>query len=224
MTNVTEGAMFDAEEDENAGERHVLWMMLSTLGIIATVGAIIGFLAGHKAEGGGALDTAAIIILTVLTAIIIALCFVLWRGRRAIKKGRFRITSRDKMNARITWGSGIFGGLVALALMAADIMGANDGNIFGSGPLPPLLAVTLSIAIGVILPAITFYWHKHVVDEQEEAAYRLGALIAIYAFWFIAPVWWFLWRGGMLPEPNGVALYFITIFVALIIWFWKKYR
>jgi hypothetical protein len=90
--------------------------------------------------------------------------------------------------------------------------------------MPPVLAIILSIAIGVILPAITLYWHKRVVDEQEEAAYRVGVLIAIYAFWFIAPVWWFLWRGGMLPQPDGIALYVMTMFVALIVWFRKKYR
>ena len=223
MTNLTESAMFEPVEDKNAGGRQILWMMLSTLGIMATIGAVIGYLAAHQAEGGGPLDTAAIVTVTVLTAIIAALSFVIWRGRHRIKNSGFRETSRDKMNVRMTWGSGIFGGLIALALIAGDIMGANDGNIFGNGALPPALAIILSVAIGIVLPAVTYYWHKRVIDEQEEAAYRTGALIAIYAFWFIAPVWWLLWRGGMLPEPDGVALYLMTTFVALIIWFWRKY-
>jgi hypothetical protein len=30
-------------------------------------------------------------------------------------------------------------------------------------------------------------------------------------------------RGGILPDVNGMALYFMTFFVALIVWFWKKY-
>ena len=223
MTNLTESAMVNPVEDENAGGRQILWMMLSTLGIMATIGAVIGYLAAHQAEGGGPLDTAAIVTVTVLTAIIAALSFVIWRGRHRIKNSGFRETSRDKMNVRMTWGSGIFGGLIALALIAGDIMGANDGNIFGNGALPPALAIIVSVAIGIVLPAVTYYWHKRVIDEQEEAAYRTGALIAIYAFWFIAPGWWLLWRGGMLPEPDGVALYLMTTFVALIIWFWRKY-
>ena len=28
---------------------------------------------------------------------------------------------------------------------------------------------------------------------------------------------------GMLPDVNGIKLYFMTFFVALIVWFWKKY-
>ena len=129
------------------------------------------------------------------------------------------------MNNRIIWGYGIFGGIIGLTLaLTGNMEAANEPSPFASGPMSPMLAVILAVAIGVVLPAITFYWHKHVVDEQEDAAYRAGALIAIYAFWFVAPVWWFLWRGGILPQPDGVALYFMTAFIALIVWFWKKYR
>ena len=134
------------------------------------------------------------------------------------------MSRREQLNNRVIWGCGLVGGFIGLTLAFADTMGANDGNIFGNGALPPVVAIILSVVIGVVLPAVTFYWHKHVVDEQEDAAYRAGALIAIYAFWFVAPVWWLLWRGGVVPSPNGVALYLMTTFVALIVWSWKKYR
>jgi hypothetical protein len=74
------------------------------------------------------------------------------------------------------------------------------------------------------MPLMSWYWHARVIDELEADAYRSGAMLAMYAFWIVAPVWWLLWRGGMLPAPDGVALYLMTTFVALIIWFWKKYR
>jgi hypothetical protein len=28
---------------------------------------------------------------------------------------------------------------------------------------------------------------------------------------------------GILPDVNGIKPYFMTFFVALIVWFWKKY-
>ena len=34
---------------------------------------------------------------------------------------------------------------------------------------------------------------------------------------------WMTVCGGMLPDVNGIKLYFMTFFVALIVWFWKKY-
>ena len=131
---------------------------------------------------------------------------------------------REKVYNRFLVGSFLFGGATGLALALTGSFDAPETSLMSNAAMSPVLAIILSIAIGVILPAITLYWHRHAVDEQEEAAYRFGALIAIYAFWFIAPAWWFLWRGGMLPEVNGVTLYFITMFVALAVWFWKKYR
>ena len=38
-----------------------------------------------------------------------------------------------------------------------------------------------------------------------------------------APVWWFAWRGGFAPEPDGVIIYAVTVSVLGIIWIWKKY-
>ena len=36
-------------------------------------------------------------------------------------------------------------------------------------------------------------------------------------------LWMILCGVGMLPDVNGIKLYFMTFFVALIVWFWKKY-
>jgi hypothetical protein len=114
----------------------------------------------------------------------------------------------------------VIGAGIALAEL---YFGAKDAALFASGPLVPALAIIYSIIIGVIIPAITFYWHKNVVDEQEESAYRDGGYYAAYAFLFLTPLWWLLWRGGLLPEPNGVAIYLTFSLVWTIVWFWKKY-
>jgi hypothetical protein len=140
-----------------------------------------------------------------------------------MKRSEQKVPQREKVYNRFEIGSFIFGGVTGLVLALTGSFDETEAGLISNDAMSPMLAIILSIAIGVIAPAITLYWHKHVVDEQEEAAYRFGALIAIYAFWFIAPVWWLLWRGGMLPEVNGITLYFMTTFVALIVWFWKKY-
>ena len=36
-------------------------------------------------------------------------------------------------------------------------------------------------------------------------------------------LWMTLCGFGILPDVNGIKLYFMTFFVALIVWFWKKY-
>lgn len=216
--------MIDTHEKGGSNTQRNIWMLLCGLGIILLLGAIAGFLSGHNAEGGGSLNSSGLGILGIFVAVILVLAFAIWKLAEQKKQSGERVLRREKLNNRVIWGCGVIGGVIGLTLAAADMMGANDGNIFGSGALPPIIAIILSIVLGLVMPAVTIYWHKHVVDEQEDAAYRAGALIAMYAFWYVAPVWWLLWRGGFLPSPNGVALYLMTTFIALVVWSWKKYR
>lgn len=215
--------MFDAGEDAGSNGKRILWMSLCGFGIIMLLGAITGFLSAHMEEGGGPLNIAGYAILAAFICVTLALAFAIWRLFRQMKRNDQKVPQREKIYNRFLIGSFIFGGVTGLILALTGSFDETEAGLISNDAMSPMLAIILSIALGVIVPAITFYWHKNLVDEQEEAAYRFGALIAMYAFWFIAPVWWFLWRGGILPAIDGIALYFITIFVALIAWFWKKY-
>ena len=188
------------------------------------LGAITGFLSVHMAEGGGPLNLAGYAILAALISVTLVLAFAIWRLFRQMKRSDQKVPQREKVYNRFLIGSFLFGGVTGLVLALTGSFDETEAGLISNDAMSPMLAIIMSVAIGVFMPAVTFYWHKNLVDEQEEAAYRFGALIAMYAFWFIAPVWWLLWRGGMLPEIDRIALYFITIFVALIVWFWKKYR
>jgi hypothetical protein len=215
--------MFDVDENADRNGRRILWMSLCGLGIIMILGAITGFLSAHMSEGGGPLNIASYTVLAALMSVTLLLAFVIWKLFRQMKRSDQKVPQREKVYNRFLIGSFTFGGITGLVLALTGGFDETEAGLISNDAMSPTLAIVLSIAIGVIVPAITLYWHKHAVDEQEEAAYRFGALIAMYAFWFIAPVWWLLWRGGMLPEIDGIALYFMTIFVALIVWFWKKY-
>jgi len=221
MTNTQESAMRDADQKTGGNIARNLWIMLSGVGIIMLLGGITGFLSQHNAQGGGALDLAGVAVLGTIAAAILILAFVIWKLFQQGKQSGEKVPRREKVYNRFLVGGFLLGGVTGLALALTGSFDATETSVMSNAAMSPVLAIILSIAIGVILPAITLYWHRH---AEEEAAYRFGALIAIYAFWFIAPVWWFLWRGGMLPEVNGVTLYFITMFVALVVWFWKKYR
>jgi hypothetical protein len=215
--------MFDADENADRNGRRILWMIMCGFGMIMILGAIAGFLSAHMAEGGGPLNAAGYAVLAALMSVTFVLAFIIWKLFHQMKRSGEKLPRREKMYNRFFVGSFIFGGVTGLLLALTGSFDATEAGLMSNGVMSPVLAIIMSVAIGVFMPAATFYWHKNVVDEQEEAAYRFGALIAIYAFWFIAPVWWLLWRGGILPDVNGMILYFMTFFVALIVWFWKKY-
>lgn len=215
--------MFDVDENADRNGRRILWMSLCGLGIIMILGAITGFLSAHMSEGGGPLTISGYAVLAALMSVTLLLAFVIWKLFRQMKRSDQKVPRREKVYNRFMVGSFIFGGVTGLLLALTGSFDANETGLISNDAMSPTLAIILSIAIGVMAPAITFYMHKHAVDEQEEAAFRFAALISIYAFWFIAPVWWLLWRGGMLPEVNGMTLYFMTFFAATAVWFWKKY-
>ena len=223
MTNTQESAMRDADQKTGGNIARNLWMMLSGVGIIMLLGVITGFLSQHNAQGGGTLNFAGVAVLGAIAAASLILAFVIWKLFQQGKQRGEKVPRREKVYNRFLVGCFLLGGVTGLALSLTGSFDATETSLMSNAAMSPVLAIILSIAIGVIAPAITLYWHKHVVDEQEEAAYRFGALIAMYAFWFIAPVWWLLWRGGMLQEINGITLYFMTCFAATAVWFWKKY-
>lgn len=224
MTNLVEASMTDGDEMGGNNARRVLWIIVAGFGIIMTAGAIAGFLAEVNAHNEGPLSTAGIVALAVFVGIIGGLAYTIWRNVKSIRISSEPIGRREKLNNWVYVVSGLLGGFIAIILLLSGDISAQSPNIFESSPISPTVAIILALTIGVLLPILTWYWHAKVVDEQEEAAYRTGALLAIYGFWFVAPVWWLLWRGSILPAPNGVALYLMTTFIALIVWFWKKYR
>jgi hypothetical protein len=224
MMDLTEARMVEPMEENGSGGRSIMWMMLSGLGIVMTAGAIAGYLAEHQSQGGGPLDTMGIIVLAVFLAIIAGLSYAIWRNGSKIKDRHGRLPRREKLNQRIMVFSALLGGGIALALMASSTAEYGDPTVFAEAPIKPWVAIIVALIIGVGMPILSVYWHYRVIDEQEADAYRSGALIAIYTFWIGAPVWWLLWRGGLVPAPDGVIIYMATTIIALIIWFWKKYR
>lgn len=223
MTSSMEVAMPENQAPQS-GLRRALTMIVVTLGLIMSIGAIAGFIVGHEEAGGGPFKPVAVAVLVVLAAIMVASGYVLWRGLKRSFSADRSIARRDKLNRNVMIAACVLGGLTGALLVAALEFGESDGSVFSDSPIPQFAAIGLAILFGVVGPALTWYWHQRVVDEQEADAYRIGALFGMYTFWLAAPVWWLLWRGGMLPAPDGITLYMATIIVASGVWFWKKYR
>ena len=108
--------------------------------------------------------------------------------------------------------------------LVLTLAGPSPFSAFSDAPLPPALAVGLALPIAVLLPLLCLYWHRWVADEQDAAAYGKGALIGLYTYFIGAPTWWLLWRGGLLPAPDGILIYLAIITITGIIWLWAKYR
>ncbi len=211
------------EAEGNIG-RSLAWMTVAAIGTIFTAGAIVGVIAAAT-EGGQALSLTAMAIVAGLVAIIGALVYAQWNLARRIRIGGGPMTTREKLNRNIMIGCGLLGAAIGATLVATDgSIPSDPQTIFSDSPLPLALAVLLAVFWGVIMPVIAWFWHTRAIDEQEANAYRDGGYYAAYAYLMGAPTWWFLWRGGLLPEPNGTLIFCLFAIIWTAVWFWKKYR
>jgi hypothetical protein len=228
MTNLTEASMIDRDEIAGSNGRSIMWIIISSLGIVMTAGAVAGYLAEHEAQGGGSLGTAGMLTLGVFAAIIIGLAFAIWRNVRKMKASNEVLTRREKLNRNYVWGFGLAGGAIGLCLAFYDIRFGTSATgpalILADSPVSPVIALILAFFWAVIMPVTLWFWHKRAIDEQEASAYRDGGYYSAYAFLIGAPTWWMLWRGGLAPEPDGVVIFMLFALLWSAVWFWKKYR
>ena len=223
-TKMTDLPQLDETEAEGNVGKSLAWIAVAGLATVFTAGAIVGVIAAAT-EDGEAFSAKAIAIIGVLVAIIGALIYTQWNLARRIRIGGGALTSRERLNRNIMVGCAVLGALIGALLVAVDgIMPSDPMTIFKDGPLPLAIAVLLAVFWAIIMPVIAWFWHTRAIDEQEAEAYRDGGHYAAYAYLIGAPTWWFLWRGGLLPEPNGVAIFSTFAIIWTAVWYWKKYR
>lgn len=228
MTNLTEATMPEIDNEGTNGRR-ILWITMAGIGIVLTAGAVAGYLAEHKTQGGGPLETAGVVAMVVFAAIITGLGYTIWRNARTLKFRGDDLTRREKLNRNIMLGCVLLGaatgaGLATTGNLNMDGPGGDPFPMIVDGPIPTSVALLLFFVWAVIMPVVAWFWHTRAIDELEASAYRDGGYYAAYAYLVLAPAWWLLWRGGLLPEPSGIAIFCAFAFIWTAVWFWKKYR
>lgn len=134
-------------------------------------------------------------------------------------------SASTRANRRLLGLSGLLGGVMGLLLAVNEVRRSPDGHALDilTAPLPAALALALAALWGIVLPLISWRWHK-VVDEHEREAYRDGSVAGFYVLSVAAPVWWLLARGGMAPPVDGFWVYGAVMIVSGAFWLWRKHR
>jgi len=215
--------MAPMNDEPGVGRRFGRIALIAAASVVAVfgVGVAVGVVAAHVERGGGMPSARMIGLLAAAVLLAAGAAFLAWGQIGAMAKEAGAATARERRNRNVLIVCGALGGVMGLML---SLIGPTPFSTFSNDPLPAWLAVTLAAVVALLIPALSLYWHRHVVDEQEAAAYSKGALLGLYVFWIGAPAWWLLWRGGLAPAPDGVLIYFATVVVAGAVWMWAKYR
>lgn len=217
-------AQFSMVEDGDAASPLWRWLRIVGLSLVTVflVGAIAGFVAAHVERGGGF----GLASVATLAGLVLAALGCAWLLLRAARRpaGEAPLNRRERLNRNILIGSGALGFTMALVTVAFGSDRFDGTSVFSSQPLPMGIALVLVLVVGLLVPALSIYWHRKVVDEQEAEAYKVAALYGLYVYMIGTPAWWFAWRGGFAPAPDGMLIFFVTIATVGVIWTWKKYR
>ncbi|MDQ1229930.1 hypothetical protein [Sphingomonas sp. SORGH_AS_0879] len=131
----------------------------------------------------------------------------------------------ERANHRLLALCGGIGGIAGLSTAIVVLRQTPGGDArpdLWSSPLPLWFGILMALIWGVVVPVISWRWHR-VVDEHERQAYRDGAVASFYTVGLGVPVWWFLWRGGALPPVRIEWVYFAMMAVGGLVWLYRKY-
>lgn len=206
------------------GARIAWWAGAAVLGLfVAPVTA--GYTVAHLRRAPDLDWTRAWGLQLVLVAALVAGAALLVRWRHLAATNGPPKPASVRANHRLLAWTGALGGITGFATAMAVALrsnGAEHPDLL-SGALPPAFAVVLAAGWGIVLPVLSWRWDR-VVDEHERDAYRDGAVAGYYMVAIGAPVWWFLWRGGLAPAVDAVWMFTAMIFASGAVWMWRKYR
>lgn len=186
---------------------------------LLSVGVVVGY--SKAAMLNGALDWKAAVVFFVAALILAGGLWLLWRSLRG---QQLATTPRMREYQLVMVGTILLGVLLGFVVQ----MGSADSGKLGLGaltdnaPLSPGIAAVMLAALP-LLAWLTYRWHK-TADEHEQAAYNFGALLSLYAYFFVSTGWWIGWRGGIVGEPSGVAIFWMVLAVWTLGWVVRRSR
>ena len=146
-----------------------------------------------------------------------------WLLKRSIPAIFTQVSPRVGRARKMLVWSMVIGALLGMFLVLGSLaVGTEPPEVFSNAPIPQWLAIVAIAIILVVVPPITWAWHRS-IDEHESEAYRDGTLAGIYVFSAVAPGWWLAWRGGMLPEPDVMIVFLIVYVVWGLVWVVRRY-
>ena len=120
---------------------------------------------------------------------------------------------------------GVVVAMGAVGGIGGGIVGAQQSDhLFDlSHPWPPMLCLAL-VAAFLLAVAVGTMLMRRQIDEVERMtklrATHAGAYVLLVGY----PIWFLLWKGGFVPEPQHVAIYAVVMLVSLLASLYYRFR
>ena len=132
------------------------------------------------------------------------------------------VSPATRRSNKLYWVKELLGGLAILAVLVGAFSTGNRFAIFSNRPLPVWVAV-VAIPSWLVARALREWWRSS-SDEHAQRASDFGRNAAAGVFLAVTPAWWVAGRAGLLPQPDAMVLWMITMVVSSIGWSWRRYH
>lgn len=125
----------------------------------------------------------------------------------------------ERLRARRYWAVSLVFGLMGAGVGATlAYLGDNDARSLSAS-----WAVGVTLLYAICLPLGSWLFLRQ-TDEVDLRDNLIGCTAGIYFYTMLYPGWYFLWKGGLVPEPDHQLLFIGTMGVVAAVYFWKRLR
>lgn len=120
----------------------------------------------------------------------------------------------------------IVGILFALGMISGFLVGYfedEDAGLMAAAIIPPYIAI---LSATVFVGAVTLgTWRLTQASDELERKINTGATVMAGNVLLIGyPAWFFLWKGGLVPQPDALGLFVAGIIASAVTYVWAKLR
>lgn len=116
--------------------------------------------------------------------------------------------------------------LLGMGLLTGFLLGffEKDGSqLMAPDSIPRSIAVLTAIIMAAALTVGQYYFFSR-SDEMERRNMLNAIAMSGNAILAGFPVWFILWKGGMVPEPDAFVLFAAAYAANIVTYFWYKFR
>ena len=190
-------------------------IILACILLLAGLGILGGMMSSFFANGSFPIEDTALLLGAV---VLVAGSFYCLLRLKPFSGKPEPVSNRTRLTRKHIVLQAVVGFAIALAFSFAA---ADKVDFFGTGPLPAFPVMVIGVCYLVSLPLLGWMWLR-TVDEHEAAANNAGAVVALYVYAMITPVWWLGARADLLPPQEPMIVFIIVMFVSWVVWAFKR--
>lgn len=178
--------------------------------------------AGNVPWSGWTWQTRVIFALNLLIGAGAVWGFLSLRPWQVLRRAEEQVSPATLRTQRLFGIAGLVS-ILAVVALAIGVRGADGNPVWSNSQNLSIVFAIVAIAVWLVAMGLSWWWY-YSADEHERRANDVGFLVGGGVFIAVTPVWWILWRAGVLPPPDAMIIWYATMVAVGVGWAWYRNR